>query len=311
MSDAAPVALGIAGLGNMGLPMASRLVEAGYDVSGYDPSEEAARAAQARGIATAQSVGDLAAVCDRVILMLPNSDVVDAVAGDIAARESRRCTTIIDMSSSEPARTQALSETLRKHRIELIDAPVSGGVAGAKAGELTIMVGGDETTARELTPLLEVLGSRIVRVGPVGSGHAAKALNNLLSATHLLSSAEVIIAARKFGITPEALLSVVNASSGRSGSTQLKLPRYVLTGRFDSGFTADLLEKDIRIAERLAEQLGAELALGRTVVELWAQLNAELPRGADHTEIIRPLEQHAALEVRATAPGTEQPTVTG
>jgi 3-hydroxyisobutyrate dehydrogenase len=169
----------------------------------------------------------------------------------------------------------------------MVDAPVSGGVTGAVAGTLTIMVGGADADIAELRPVLELMGSRVLTAGPVGAGHAVKALNNLMSATHLLASAEALAAARRFGVAPERFLEIVNTSSGRSGSTENKLPNYVLPRSYDSGFTLALMLKDMRIGAGLAAALGTPDALARRSVELWAAAAGELPADADHTEIAR------------------------
>lgn len=294
--------VGVVGLGHMGLPMAQRLVAAGYRVLGSDVSASNLEAAASAGVEPAGSPARLAAECDAIVLMLPNSDIVDAVAAQIAESDAaaRRCTTVIDMSSSEPLRTRALGDRLDGRGIRLIDAPVSGGVIGAVAGTLTIMVGGPQADFDRLEPMLRELGSRVLHVGDVGSGHAVKALNNLMSAAHLIVASETAVVATRFGIDPAVLLEVVNGSSGRSGSTELKLPRYVLPGTFDSGFSAALMEKDVRIAGALAESLGVETTLSDAAISRWRELNAQLPGDADHTAIIRPLERQAGVEVRSS-----------
>ncbi|HWH97998.1 MAG TPA: NAD(P)-dependent oxidoreductase [Pseudolysinimonas sp.] len=299
MADSQRRPVGLVGLGNMGLPMASRLMTAGWEVLGVDTSGQARESARKIGVTLADSVADLAKTAGVIILMLPTSDVVDAVSEYILAAKGRTCEIVIDMSSSEPGRTRLLAERFADAGIALVDAPVSGGVIGATSGALTIMAGGSHDDVRRVFPLLEALGSRVVHVGGVGTGHALKALNNLLSATHLLASNEAAIVAARFGIDPETLLSVVNDSSGRSGSTELKLPHYVLTGAFDSGFSARLLEKDVRVAANLATEVGVEPGIAAAVLAHWSELNSELPPDADHTEIIRPLERRYGLEIRS------------
>jgi len=302
LNSAQPDAVGIVGLGHMGGPMAAWLIASGRAVYGVDANESVRAAAAEAGVVIVSSATDLAKKVDLVILMLPNSDTVDSVAGDLAGGDpaQRCCKLVIDMSSSEPRRTKELSSRLAAEGLELVDAPVSGGVPGAVAGTLTIMVGGTEKQYERVSPLLAVLGNRVVHVGAVGAGHATKALNNLLSATHLLATDEAAIVASRFGIDPAVLLSVVNTSSGRSGSSEIKLPRYVLTGSFDSGFSSALLEKDVKIAVSLAAELGIETVIGDAVARRWRELNSELPAGADHTEIIKPLEQRAGLEIRSS-----------
>lgn len=293
--------IGIVGLGNMGFPMASRLVDAGFEVHGYDRDEASSTRAAVAGVLIADSAEAVAASADVIVLLLPNSDVVDAVAAQLAAAAGRVASVIVDMSSSAPMRTQALAARLAEAGIVLVDAPVSGGVRGAEAGTLTIMVGGSVEQIDSLAPIFDVLGSRVVRVGNVGAGHAVKALNNLLSATHLLATNEAVVVAARFGIDPELLLSAVNTSSGRSASSERKLPDFVLTGAFNSGFAAALMEKDVRIAASLADELGVATPVAHSVLESWHELGSELEAGADHTEIIRPLEERAEVTIRSMA----------
>jgi len=296
-------ALGLIGLGHMGGPMAERLAAAGHRVVGFDASPAGREDAAARGIEVLSGAEEVGRAAQVVILMLPNSDIVESVAAQLVAipAAERAVTVVVDMSSSEPERTRALAVRLAEAGIELVDAPVSGGVVGAVGGTLTIMVGGSVAQFDDLADVLGVLGSRVVRAGDVGAGHAVKALNNLMSAAHLMVSDEAAIAATRFGVDPEVFLAIVNTSSGRSGSTELKLPRYVLPGSFDSGFSAALLEKDVRIATALGRGLGLDMTLSDAVHARWEELNAELQPGADHTEIIRPLEQRAGVDVRDQA----------
>ncbi|GHE47000.1 NAD(P)-dependent oxidoreductase [Streptomyces capitiformicae] len=296
-------AAALAGLGKMGAPMARRLVSAGYAVHGYDVDERLRVALAADGLTPVASVDELADAAEDIILMLPNSDIVDQVAERIAAavRSGARCRRIIDMSSSEPGRTRRLAPRLAESGIELVDAPVSGGVGGAVAGTLTLMVGGTAEQYERVRPLLEPLGSSIVHVGPVGAGHAIKALNNLMSACSMLITAEAMTVATRFGMDPATALAVVNSASGRSGSTEAKFPKFVLTGTFDSGFTAALMAKDVGIATLLGKDLAVELPLAEAVQARWRELAAELAPDADHTEIVRPLEARHGVSIRAAS----------
>ncbi|WP_336714480.1 NAD(P)-dependent oxidoreductase [Arthrobacter sp. USHLN218] len=288
MSDAAKPRIGFIGLGNMGTPMSRRLAEAGFSVTGTDLAEEnRARLAHAGGTAVETAV-QVAAASDVLVLMLPNSSIVESVLIDdgVAAALSASAV-IVDMSSSEPLRTRALAERLAAEGLaRLVDAPVSGGVGGAEKGTLTIMAGGDAAVVESLSPIFSVLG-RVRHTGAVGSGHALKALNNLLSATHLLATSEAMVAGQEFGLDPETMLEVFNSSSGRSGSTENKWPNFVLTGRYDSGFGLGLMLKDMRIATQLAEDIERPSLLGNSAVELWTKAAADLDVAADHTEIAR------------------------
>lgn len=283
--------IGFVGLGRMGLPMTANLVAAGYRVVAVDLVPEARARAASVGAEATSELGDLAASVDLLMLMLPDSDAVEAVlAGAEAAGVLRPGLLVVDLSSSQPLRTQVTAARLAEQGVRMIDAPVSGGVAGAEKGTLTIMVGGDEADIRRARPALDALG-RVVPVGAVGAGHAMKALNNLLSATHLWITGEVMAAGEQFGLDPAVMLEVFNSSSGRSGSTEKKWPQFVMTESFGSGFGLQLMLKDMRIAVELSERAGAFHSLGDQAVRLWAEAATDLSTTADHTEIARWIEQ--------------------
>ena len=280
-----PSAVGFVGLGRMGEPMARRLVAGGIAVRGHDaaPGPAEALAGVVTLVNSAASAADGVPV---VILMLPDSNVVETVVDGGLLDALRPGTLLVDMSSSEPLRTRGLAERVADRGVTLVDAPVSGGVPGARAGTLMIMVGGPRDAAATLQPLLALMG-RARHVGGVGAGHALKALNNLLSATNLLACSEAMLAGERFGLDPAVMLEALNRSSGRSGATEDKWPKYVLPETYDSGFTAGLMVKDIRIALGLIEANGAASALAARTVELWGRAVAQLGPGADHTEIVR------------------------
>lgn len=279
--------LALVGLGNMGTPMARRWIAAGWEVHGTD-LDEAARARFAdvggRPFPTAAEAVREAGV---VVLMLPKSDIVDRVldglldAGALVVGQ-----VVIDMGSSQPLRTVANRDRLAAAGIDFLDAPVSGGVRGVDAGTLAIMAGGPADLVASVTPLLEVLGT-VTHVGETGSGHAAKALNNLVSAAHLWMTSEAVLVAERFGIEPQTMVDLLNASTGRSVSSEVKWPKFILTGGYDSGFQAGLLSKDAHVATELTETLGLTPFLGETVAKLWSRAVDDLPPGADHTEVAR------------------------
>jgi 3-hydroxyisobutyrate dehydrogenase len=272
------------GLGNMGGPMSARLAGAGFRVIGYDVAEPARRAFAAAGGKIAGDLAGAVAGATVVILMLPGSGVVTATVRDENFAVSPG-TIVVDMSSSEPLRTRELAAELREEGVTLVDAPVSGGVARARTGRLTIMAGGDPADLDRISPVLAAMGTA-TRAGDVGSGHAVKALNNLLSATHLLVTCEAMLAGERFGLDPGVMLSIFNSSSGRSGSTEHKWPDFILPGTFDSGFGLRLMLKDMGIAVGLAEQVGTPDPLGQAATALWARAAEALDAGADHTEIV-------------------------
>jgi 3-hydroxyisobutyrate dehydrogenase len=284
--------VGFVGLGRMGSPMAGRLAGAGYRVLGYDVSEQAALA-WARQVPGGTAAGDLGAVAAgaAIVLMLPDSAVVTDVLvrhGLLASLPAG--TVVIDMSSSVPQVTRELASQAAAAGAALVDAPVSGGVRGAEQGSLTIMVGGATADVERVRGLLDVMGKRVMHVGDVGAGHAVKALNNLMSATHLLATSEAMAAAAEFGLDIPTVLDAVNTSSGRSGSTENKWPNFIVPRTFDSGFDLRLMLKDMRIALGLAESAHTPARLSGAAVQLWAEAAEALPADADHTEIARWLD---------------------
>ena len=294
--------IGFVGLGNMGQPMSARLAAVGFRVTAFDIDASAReRAAGEPGVDVVSTLSAVAAGTRAVILILPNSQVVREVVLDeglLEALEPR--TLLLDMSSSDASETRALAGRLTAHGVRFLDAPVSGGVTGAREGTLTIMVGGAEGDLADCRPALEALGDEVIHVGDLGAGHALKALNNLLSATSLLASSEALVTAIEFGLDPEVVLDVLNRSSGRSWSTELKLPKFVLTGSFDSGFALRLMLKDMRIATSLARKVGTPALLGETVAEYWAQAAGALAEDADHTEIAKWVAQRRATDEATT-----------
>jgi 3-hydroxyisobutyrate dehydrogenase len=279
--------VGFVGLGKMGAPMATRLAEAGYQVQGYDVSEAATKNWTERAsVPASPTLRAIAAGAETVILMLPDSGVARTVMDDLLPALAEG-TIVVDMSSSEPLVTRELAARAAEHQVTLVDAPVSGGVKGAVSGRLTIMAGGDGADVARVRPLLDVLGARVVHVGDVGAGHAVKALNNLLSATHLLATCEAMAAAAEFGLDVPTVLNAINTSSGRCGSTENKWPNFIVPRTFDSGFSLRLMLKDMRIALGLATAAGTPSTLSALAVEQWAEAADALPETADHTEIAR------------------------
>ena len=293
---APPAAVGFIGLGQMGTPMAARLVQAGFGVKAYDRAEDARRGFEtAAGIAAVESADVACQGVAAVITMLPDGRVVREVlcgAGtDGAAAAAGLGTCIVDMSSSSPVDTLALAEALSPLGLSVVDAPVSGGVKRALDGTLAIMAGGAPEDLRRVMPLLTVLGGSIFATGALGSGHAMKALNNYVSAAGLVAAAEAVIVGSHFGLDPLVIVEVLNASTGRNNSTENKLKQQVLSGDFASGFAMSLMAKDLHTAAGIARHLGVAAPLAEACEALWAEAGDKLGSGADHTEIFRYLAQ--------------------
>jgi 3-hydroxyisobutyrate dehydrogenase len=287
-ADAEVGPIAFLGLGMMGLPMTMRLIGAGFAVRGSDLSEAARRAFEARGGRAFAAAKDAAEGTSFLITMLPDGAVVrDALLGSGGAAKSLKPgALVIDMSSSAPLGTRRLAEELAAIGVGLIDAPVSGGVKRAADGSLAIMAGGEASAIVRARPFLQAMG-KVFETGPVGSGHAIKALNNYVSAAGLAAACEAVLVAERFGIDPAVLVDVLNASTGRNNSTELKLKPFILSGSFASGFSMALMAKDLRTAADLAGEIGVEAAGARSAAELWTAASAVLGKSADHTEIHR------------------------
>lgn len=294
MSPAAPLAppacIAFIGLGAMGAPMTRRLLSAGYRVVGVDPAP-AARAGLAGETTTLPDARALPVEeIDAVVTMLPNGAAARAALIDSGlAGRLRPGTLVLEMSSSRPTDTTALERDLTAKALELVDAPVSGGVKRAVDGSLSIMAGGPAERVARARPILAAMGKSIIHAGPIGAGHAMKALNNYVSAAGLVAACEALRVGERFGIDPNVMTDVFNVSTGRNNSTEVKLKPFVISRRYDSGFAMALMAKDLGIAADLAEGLGLDLPQIGAVARLWAQASAALGPGADHTEIARHL----------------------
>lgn len=283
-----PVKIAVVGLGNMGQPMAACLSRAGFQVTGFDTSADARTKFGAAGLTAAATVAEAVSDAKVVITLLPDGKIVRAAVEGMKAHLARG-TVLIDMSSSAPMGTKALGEELIAAGFEFIDAPVSGGVKRAVDGTLAIMVGGSSQTFEKVRPVLDAMGKSLFHAGPLGAGHAAKALNNYVSAAGLAAAVEAVAIGGKFGIDPNALVDIINASTGRNNSTENKLKQFVIPEKFTSGFSLALMAKDIRTADDLAHQIGVASPLADEVASLWDAALKALGSAADHTEIGRHL----------------------
>jgi 3-hydroxyisobutyrate dehydrogenase len=283
--------IGFIGLGQMGVPMARNLLRAGYPVLGFDLNPQAAAAfADAPGFVEAASASAVSDACSVLILMLPDSTVVNRLLweGDSAlASHMARGKVLVDMGSSDPVHTRNNHTKLAALGIALVDAPVSGGRKRAVDGSLSIMMGGDLPAVAQVQPILQAMGKTLVHVGGPGSGHAVKALNNYVSAAGLLAVCEALVAAEKFGIDPHLANQVFNASTGKNNTTENKVESFMLPQNFTSGFALALMRKDLQTAHGFIERMGTPNELVSQVLQSWAQAEAALAKGADHTALFK------------------------
>jgi len=278
--------VGLIGLGAMGWPMAANLVEAGVDLTVYDLDRDRVdEFAAAHRCQPARRPADFAGV-SVVLTMLPDGHVVAEVirnweGGLLTVLEQG--STILDMSSSSPSGTIELLEAARAQLLDVVDAPVSGGVPRAVDGTLSIMVGADDDAFVKVEPILQILGRVIFRTGPVGSGHAMKALNNVLAATAYAALAEAIEVGKAYSLDPKILVDVVNESTGRSFSSDVVFGQNVIPGTYATGFMLGLLAKDAGIAAEMAQSVEIEAPVLELVAERWGQAVAEVGFTADHS----------------------------
>jgi 3-hydroxyisobutyrate dehydrogenase len=274
--------VGFVGLGNMGAALAANLVKAGHTVVSHDAAGASRNVAGATFVA---DVADVARRADIVVLSLPDGSVSELVAREILATAPRRCTHVVDASTVGVTAAETIDALLREGGIAYVDAPVSGGTAGAVARTLAIMVAGRDDACARVEAVLAGLSDRRYRVGDrPGLAQAVKLANNFLSATALAATSEAVAFAQSVGVEMGTLLSVLNASSGQSAATTDKFVNHVLTGRYASGFTSTLMAKDVQLYLRTVEERGGPASLGAVTASVWRQFAAAEP-GADFTRI--------------------------
>ena len=290
--------IGFVGIGAMGTPMAGNLARAGYKLVVFDLDVARTTAlAREHAVTVAPGLAELGAKARIVITMLPDGKAVRAALcgkddcfKDCILERAANDVVVIDMSSSSPVATRELGRLLAARGTPFIDAPVSGGVKGAVAASLAIMIGGDRDVFDRVQPLLATLGSQLFHAGPLGAGHAIKALNNYVSAAGLVAACEAVIAAERFGLDPAVATDIINASSGMNNTTKNKVKQQMLSGAFGAGFATSLMAKDVRTALEVVESTGTPADLARHCAAFWSDAEAKLPAGRDHTAVYQLLK---------------------
>jgi 3-hydroxyisobutyrate dehydrogenase-like beta-hydroxyacid dehydrogenase len=294
--------IGFIGLGNMGFPMARRLIEAGHKVTVFDLRREPVDRLVKLGGEAATSVREVADRVETVMASLPTPDIVHAVAcGKGGLIEGNRVRRFVDLSTTGSVMAARIFETLDERDIVQIDSPVSGGIGGAEKGTLAVMVSGPRVEVDKIEPALKVIG-RVFFVGErPGAGQTMKLCNNFLSATAMAATSEAMVMGVKAGLDPRIMLDVINAGSGRNTATEDKFPRRVLPGTFNLGFTSALMKKDVGLALSEAKALGVPMDIGEAVARALQLACDEVGPDRDVTTVIQPIERRAGVEVRAPA----------
>lgn len=296
--------LGFVGIGRMGSRMARRLIDHGYTVTVYDVNPAAVEPFRATAGGVAASLSELGQASDAVLASLPTpASVEEVVLGPGGLAEAMRPGSVfVDLSTTGVETEQRVANALAERGIEALDAPVSGGVKGAEAGTLSVMVAGKREVFEAWLPVLRVIGRNVFYVSDrPGLGQAMKLVNNLLSATALAASAEAVVLATKVGLDPKLVIDVLNVSSGRNRATEEVFPRAILSRKFDWGFALELMVKDLGLAAALARQARYPLFLGRAVEQVWELALYEGLGPEDFTTVVKVFEKMAGVELR---PGT-------
>ena len=294
--------IGFVGLGMMGLPMAKNLVEAGYTVTVFDLDAGAIEEAQGFGASPASTGAEVAAQSDIIITMVPDSPHVEAaIAGNGGIIEGIRAeSVVIEMSTILPETGKRMAELLAEKGADFVDAPVTGGVAGAEAGSMSILVGGDAETFERTLPVLSILGGDITHMGPVGAGHTTKIANQLIGVATLAGLSEAFVLAKKSGLDMQTFYAAVKNGAGRSWALETLGPK-ILKGDFSPGFMVKHMQKDLRLAGQLADDTGTSIPTTSLIAQLYHAVQAESPEAINqgHQALIQAIEKLSNAEARS------------
>ena len=293
--------IGFVGLGMMGLPMAKNLVEAGYTVTVFDLDAGAIEEAQGFGASPASTGAEVAAQSDIIITMVPDSPHVEAaIAGNGGIIEGIRAeSVVIEMSTILPETGRRMAELLAEKGADFVDAPVTGGVAGAEAGSMSILVGGDAEAFERTLPILSILGGDITHMGPVGAGHTTKIANQLIGVATLAGLSEAFVLAKKSGLDMQTFYDAVKNGAGRSWALETLGPK-ILQGDFSPGFMVKHMQKDLRLAGQLADDTGTSIPTTSLIAQLYHAVQAESPEAINqgHQALIQAIEKLSNAEAR-------------
>lgn len=290
---------GFAGVGRMGSLMAPRLLAAGHSVLVFDVSKDAVAAMEKLGAKSVASMAELGNKADTVFLSLPNPEIVNSASlGKDGLIEGKRVKRVVDFSTIGPRMAGIVAKALAARDVVYVDAPVSGGLKGAREGTLAVMIACPKAVYTELEPLLKIFGKPFHLGEVAGQAQTMKLANNLLAAAAIALSSEAMVMGVKAGLNPRVMLDVLNISTGRNSATQDKFPRSILPGTFDFGFATGLSYKDVKLCIDEAEAMGVPMVCGAAVRQMLAVTNAMYGADSDFTSMCRVVESWAGVEVR-------------
>jgi 3-hydroxyisobutyrate dehydrogenase len=278
--------VGFIGTGRMGAPMAGHLLDGGHRLVVHDRRREAAQPLIERGAGWVPSAAEVARRAKTVITIVPSSREVEALVGEMLP-DLGSGHLLVDMTSADPSSTRRLAKEVEARGARFMDAPVSGGVDGARKGTLSIMVGGDPADLDRVRPLLALMGRNIFHVGGVGTGHAMKLVNNVVSAACLTATAEALVVGQRAGIDPARAVEILSVSTGRSDASLRKFPEFILPGGFNSGFAMALMDKDLRGFETLCREVGYEPRVTAAAIAWFRRAMAGPLAAGDHVEVVK------------------------
>lgn len=291
--------LGFVGIGRMGGPMVGRLIDAGHSLTIYDTNTAAMKPLLDRGARAGSSAQDVASKTDTVLISVPTPPIVQSVVlGENGIVHGKQVKTVIDLSTTGPGVAKTVAAALAARNVNWVDAPVSGGVAGAKGGTLAVMVSTPKPVFASVEPILKTFGKIFFTGEKPGLAQVAKLGNNLLAAAALVLSSEALAMGVKAGLDPRVMVDIINVSSGRNSATQDKFPRAILPGTFDFGFATGLSYKDVRLCVDEAESLGVPMIAGAVIRQMLAVTNAKYGPDSDFTCIAKVIEEWAGVEIR-------------
>ena len=289
--------IGFIGLGRMGGLMAGRLIDAGHTLTVFDVADAAVSALETRGATRAASPRTVADAAELVFASLPSPAIVrDTALGSEGVIGGSAIKTFVDLSTTGPGVAVAVYNGLAEKGIVALDAPVSGGVKGAREGTLAVMVGGPRGAYDALEPILAIFGKLFFMGETPGAGQTMKLANNLMAACHIAITAEGMAMGIKAGLDPKLMIDVLNVSSGRSAASQDKWPRSVLPRTFDFGFTTALSFKDVRLCLEEAEAMGVPMVVGSAVRQILSITNQMYGPDSDFTSIAKVAESWAKVD---------------
>jgi 3-hydroxyisobutyrate dehydrogenase-like beta-hydroxyacid dehydrogenase len=294
--------LGFVGVGQMGGPMAGRLLDAGYTLTVFDARAAALQSLAARGAQVAKSAAEVGSLADTVLVSLPTPAIVrEVILGASGVASGSKVRTIVDLSTTGGRVEQEIAQALSPKGISLVDSPVSGGVAGATKGTLAVMTACAQEQLEQLRPVLEVFGKVFYLGAKPGFGQTMKLCNNLLSGAAMAITSEAMVMGVKAGLDPRVMLDVINAGTGRNTASQDKFPRAVVPRLFNFGFTNGLMYKDVKLCLEEGSALGVPMWVAEAVRQSWYLACQELGSDSDFTGIVQYIEKWAGVEVKAPA----------